>query len=1113
MDKEFLAAYKQLNPEQRRAVDTIDGPVLVVAGPGTGKTHLLTLRAANILLKTDAAPQNILCLTYTEVGARNLRERLTQHMGQAGYDVRISTYHGFGSDIIRQYGEYFNEYGDEQPIDRLGQDTILQEIFDTLPASNPLWRGESYLKDALDFINEAKNALLSPDDIRVIAQDNDSFITKASLIASEVLDPVTRMDKTAPPFFTTLLTKLSHFASTKTLPGTIQPLANLAVTQLSDALTSVQATGKTNAVTVWKNNWLAKNNKNQWVFAGKRDVLKLRGAADIYEQYNQALVTAKLYDYSDMIQRAIAALEQYDELRYSLHEQYLYIMLDEFQDTNLAQLKLVELLTNNPNDKRRPNVLAVGDDDQAIFSFQGADLTNMVRYTKLYDNVTIITLSDNYRSHEAILRTAATIASQIEERLTTALGTGQKTLQAKNTNLPAATIRRLEYKSDVAQFDAVASQIASLIKSGTPPQEIAVLAPQHRYLEPLITYLQALEIPIRYDKRENVLDDVHVTTLTRMSELLIALAANDQTRADGLWPSVLSADFWGLATSSIWQLSWQASENRFQDGKPHHWQALMMEQVTFRPIALFFAELASLVDVETLETMLDYMVGIAAVPLNETDIAEYSSPYYSYYFGELAREATPQDFTHTLSNLTVLRQHLREYRRTSDKPLQLRDLLTFVADYRGAGEKLLNTSPYHSAQNAVQLITAYGAKGLEFEVVFVLATHNDVWGMSARSRSSNISLPPNLKIMRRAGSTKDEKKRLFYVALTRAKHSLFLTSYAQNFAGKNTTALEFLIESDGRAEALPTKYQTIIRNESEALEQIALQHFWTTRHAPLGVNQPDLRELVLPRLDNFQLSATHLNAFTDLVFAGPDAFFINTVLRFPKAPTAAGQYGNTIHETMESLQYLLRRSGTLPSTKEAIKIFTEKLRLKRLSDNDYLRQHERGVIALETFMTQWSHNFMPTIESEKDFKHEGAFIGDAHLSGKLDQLLVDTEAKAIKVIDFKTGKSHSRWTHDVKMHKYRQQLLFYKLIVEHSHTYQGFTVEEGSLVFVEADEDGLINELSLDYSIDELIRTQKLIQAVWKRITSLDFPDTSQFSQDVKGIEAFEDWLIENTKL
>lgn len=1105
----YESNYKLLNAAQKEAVDTIEGPVLVVAGPGTGKTQLLALRAANILLKTDTAPQNILCLTYTEVGARNMRERLTKLIGQAAYDVRISTYHGFGSDLLRQYGEYFNDFAAEQPVDRLGQDVILQEIFAKLPATNPLWRADIYLRNSLDFISECKRALLSPDDIRTIASDNEHFITKASALVASNIPQFARMNKDVAGHFIGFYEQLRTLNRKKLLPSNIRQLVTICNDELSQAIEFFHETGKTNMLTVWKNKWLAKNADNQWVIAGLRDVSKLRGGADIYEQYLEALKAKQLFDYDDMINRAIHGLETNDELRYSLHEQFLYIMLDEFQDTNLAQLKLVELLTNNPVYDGRANVLAVGDDDQAIYSFQGAELTNMLRFTQMYNGVKIITLTENYRSHADILHASHNIASQIEERLSDSLGTGEKILVAKNASLLDATIVRQSFKSDISQFDYIANRIESLIRQGTPPDEIAVLAPKHKYIEPLIPYLQARNIPIRYDKRENVLDDQHIAELTRMAELVSAISAQQHNTADSIWPSVLSGNYWQLSTSSIWKLSWQSYQNIYSNDDSKHWLPIMLKDETLKPIALFFARLAQIADTESLENMFDYLVGVQSLTINDPSLKDYTSPYYNYYFSDKERNESPQSFLQVLSNITVLRQHLREYRRELDRPLLLHDLLDFIADYRNAGEKLLNTSPYHSANSAVQLMTAYGSKGLEFGVVFVLAVQDDVWGMKARGQNNIISLPPNLSIIRRAGSSKDERKRLFYVAMTRAKHTLYLTSYLQNYAGKTSESLEFMNETEGKSLALPSHAQTIAHDDKDVPAIEAMQHYWTSRHAQ-GAHDTNLRDLILPRLEGFQLSATHVNTFTDLVYGGPEAFFINTVLKFPKAPTADGQYGNAIHETLESMQYALKRTGELPDIDSAIKMFAEKLKAKRLSENDYTRQYERGALALAEFIPQWWHNFIPEAQTEYSFKHEASFVEDAHLNGNLDQMLVDAETKQIRVVDFKTGKSHAHWTNEVKMHKYKQQLMFYKLLVENSHSFKGYDVTEGMLVFVEPDDHGKINELKINYDREDLSRAKKLIRAIWHRIKTLDLPDTSGYSKDIKGIVAFEDWLINN---
>ncbi len=126
--EDFKTPTLGLNSSQQKAINHLDGPILVVAGPGTGKTHLLTNRVANILRKTDTLPQNILCLTYTDSAAHTMRERLASIIGQSAYDVTISTYHGFGREIIQRYYEYFSDVLSQHVIDELGQDTLLREI-------------------------------------------------------------------------------------------------------------------------------------------------------------------------------------------------------------------------------------------------------------------------------------------------------------------------------------------------------------------------------------------------------------------------------------------------------------------------------------------------------------------------------------------------------------------------------------------------------------------------------------------------------------------------------------------------------------------------------------------------------------------------------------------------------------------------------------------------------------------------------------------------------------------------------------------------------------------------------------------------------------------------
>jgi DNA helicase-2/ATP-dependent DNA helicase PcrA len=1107
--KDFNNEYASLNSQQKEAVDHIDGPVMVLAGPGTGKTQLIALRAANILQKTDVLPQNICCLTYTEVGARNMRKRLSTLIGQQAYDIKISTYHGFGSELIKQHKEYFTDIKDDKPLDSMGQIKLLKQVYESIPTSNPLWRDEVYLKSVREFIGEAKKALLSPEDISLIAKKNLDFVKKASVLSKKI--PVfKRMGKDQVPHFQQLLEDLVNLPEETINVNSVYPLRNLMIFDLTSALEEYQIINKTNPITKFKDKWLQKNDNNQLVLQGKVENNKIIGAAEIFSQYQKELSRAGYFDYDDMINRAISALQENPSFKLDIQERYQYLMLDEFQDTNRSQLKLVELLTDNPSNDGHPNVLAVGDDDQAIFSFQGAELGNMIEFTRLYKDIKLINLEDNYRSHKDILSTAYNVANTIEERLSHKLQLPEKKLKASNVNIQNSQLERWQFSSDARQFEWVAEKIDYLVnQKGLQPSEIAVIAPKHKHLEPLVPYLQKFNLPIKYEKRENILEDPRIVELLVAAQLVSALSKKNFALADSLWPAVLSANYFNIPTSKIWELSWKAKDEPSTNDE-NIWIKMILSDQTLKPIGSFFLKLSIIEPNEPLEKILDYLTGTTELAINEPDVNDYKLPYFDYYFSPEKKSQDANSYLTLLNNLTILREKIREYHKHKDKILLLDDLLELLADYQNANEKMLNTSPYQSSANSVELLTAFSAKGLEFEAVFILAVHDGVWGMKDRSVNNIISLPVNLKIIRRAGATKDEKKRIFFVALSRAKSKLFLLGYSQSYSGAVNEPLEFLDETDQKTGILPVSSAQIKTDPSETETIERLETTWKRRHSEAIYNQ-ELLELARPRVENFQLSATHLNSFLDLTRGGPENFFINTILRFPKSPSADGQFGNAIHETLEKIQYHLKQNSEMPEIEEINSIFKRQLRLKILSESDYKKFLKRGEEALEKFMEHWWHNFTPNALVEKSFLEEASFVGSAHLNGNLDQVLVDEETKTIRVVDFKTGKPESKWQKKPKSYFYNNQLLFYKILVEASHSYKNFEVNEAKLVFVEPDAfTNKFSELNLDINNADINKFKTLIESVYNKIVNLDFPKTDDFSKDYKGIISFSDWLINN---
>lgn len=1115
--RDFQAAFDRLNSNQKAAVQQIDGPLLVVAGPGTGKTQLLSARVAHILQATDTLPQNILCLTFTESGAQNMRERLTRFIGQAAYDVTISTYHAFGGDLIGRFPQYFGDHRAQQPVDGLGQRQVIEAIVSQLPFGNPLKSAQYNLHDLLATISEVKRGLLSEEQLRAIAADNLQFLQESNAEIVQIFADFTTMPRkpdAALPYFQNLLNYFDQRDQADyTLGTSIKPLAHSVRHELDQAIAEAAAynagKGSTKPLTAWKNHWLEKNSLNQFVLTGQRESLRIAALADVFRDYSDALAERGLYDFDDMILRSIHALQQHNDLRFTLQEQYQYIMLDEFQDTNAAQLKLIQLLTDNPVNEGRPNVMAVGDDDQAIYAFQGAEVSNMLDFVRLYRGTRVINLTDNYRSHPEILHVAHQVAGQIGTRLQNSFEAMSKILTAANHDIPPqAHIDRHEFQADVGQYDWIAHQISRLIKQGTPAHEIAVLAPRHKQLEPLVAYLNRLEIPVRYEKRENILQAPVVLQLITMARLVAALRDGREADADALWPEVLSYNFWQLPTSAIWQLSWQVRHNE-QPG----WSQAVMSDERFGLPGLLLLTLAKLSSSQGLETSLDQLIGNEPLETGESgSLAIVRSPLKQFYMGQAARTEGQDLFYQTYSHLTCLRQRLRDHQQASgDEVLRLDDMLDLVNLYESAGERMLNTSPYNQHAEAVQLMTVYKAKGLEFEHVFLPSVQDEVWGNSSRSQSNHLTLPANLRPIRPAGTTEDERLRIFFVAITRAKLGLHLTSYLQTYSGKSTQRLKYLNEvqqGDGfKTLILPAERQDVRRIEHETPELDTLELNWRQRHVD-GLRDTSLTALLQERLQSFQLSPTQLCSYTDLIYGGPENFFFDYMLRFPRAPHVEAEYGSAIHETLQWLQQQVDQHDILPPAEAALDYFDNRLQRRRLLTDLHATYAARGRQALRQYLSQRGSSFRRGNRAEYNFRNENVRVGEAWLSGKIDLMEIDHKSRRITVVDYKTGSSYDRWKADPKLHKYKRQLICYKLLIENSRSFRDYRVETGRLDFVEPDDDGHVRSLELPFNEREVHETEQLIQVIWRQVANLEFPDVSSYDQTLTGIKTFEAALL-----
>lgn len=1097
---EYERRYKSLNLAQKQAVDAVDGPVMVIAGPGTGKTELLTVRTAHILKQTDTLPENILCLTFTESGAHAMRERLAATIGKDAYKVSINTFHGFGTEIINQNAQFFYEGAHFRPADDLSRYEIIRSIFEKLGHNNILnkkMNGDyTYLSDTIKVISELKKSGLTSDELLEVLDANDSTIEKAELLLAPIF-----ANKPTAKMANDLRTHIDALAASGVVSSlsTITPLSEILVSSLQTAIDSATATNKSTPITAWRNSWFKKNDRDEFFMKSRERQTKLRAISSIYEQYLARMQEAELFDFDDMILRVVHAMEIFDELRFNLQEKYQYIMVDEFQDTNMAQMRIIHNLTNNIAHGDSPNIMVVGDDDQAIYSFQGADSNNFSNFTTSYPTAKVVPLTDNYRSGKAILSDSRAVIIQGNDRLENRNPELDKSLSAK-TKQGVGTIAVWEAESVSNERQFIVNKIKTSIENGKNPSDIALLTRKHREIEELLPYFVEAGINVSYERRDNVLDLPPIIFIEQLSRILIDIFIGQHKDVNALLPELLSHPAWGFAPASLWQLSLNAYNNRTG------WLEEMPQMEVFEPLHDWLISIAFSIPHVPLESILDTIIGTKN---NESSIDSpandgYKSPFFSFFFSDETFKTNPDEYVRYLEALRTIRAKLRDYRPAETPTLPT--FIEFIDLHRSIGSTITSVHSFEPKGNAIHVMTAHASKGLEFDTVYIIGAIDSVWGERARTHHSLIGYPENLPLAP-AGDSSDERLRLFYVAMTRAMNELHISYSLHNDGAKPTDEVSFLLgtTSDSSKE--------IISSESTNDIVAEVQMRW---YEPLiKQTSGDLKDILATQLTNYKLSVTHLTNFLDVTRGGPDMFLLQNLLRFPQAMNPAASYGSAIHQTLQRAHMYLATHNEHQPIEDILHNYEISLTNMHLSDEDFDTYLQKGSDHLQTFLQVRYDSFTSTQKVELDFSRQQVMIGDAHITGKLD--LVDiTMPKMMTVSDYKTGKPSRTWTgktdyEKIKLHKYKMQLMFYKLLVENSRDWHGYTVEQGLLQYVEPTVTGDIVVLDTQFTAEEQDRLVLLVNAVWRRILDLDLPDITKYDQSLKGMLAFEQDLIDDT--
>lgn len=1068
MDKKFEEVYERLNNQQRQAVDTIEGPLLVIAGPGTGKTQLLSARVANILKSTDTDPQNILCLTFTNKAAVNMKSRIIQLAGGDGAKVVAGTFHSFAAEIMNLYPERFWNSARLSTAPDAVQLDVVESIVKKLPLDNPLalkFAGQYTLLASIQRgINLAKKSGLTPAKLQSIINFNLAYLDKIEPRMTDMLEGRVSV-KTLPR----LIEGIDDL-SVQHIDEYVFPLTSLSTVikeSLAQAVAQDEGTGKCENTSKWKSRWIQNRNGTRGMFAERDRNRWWMELAVVYEHYRDRLHSRGFYDYDDMIVEVIGQLERNPDMLSDVQERFSYVLIDEFQDSTPGQLRIAQLVADHQTAEGRPNLMAVGDDDQTIYKFNGAELSNMLGFRRNYPTAKTIVLTDNYRSSKTILKTAKKIIEQAEIRLVNTDPKLNKELLAKSPTVAEGEVAAEAYSSRELQFSAVARDIA---KRHTTDIEIAVLARSHESLIAMAGILQQHKVPIRYEQAGNILEHELIDQTYLILCLLIAIQKGELDSANALIHKIIRWEAWGIEPEALWRLAVNRGSSWLDS-------LVISKNPPLKDLGLWFIWLAKAADNQPLGVTLEHIIGLRS--------EGFASPIKDYLSTKAGGKTN--EYFRGLSAIYLLRSLAKEF--AAGNQAEIADFVRFIEINRQNEIVVSDESPFITGDHAVQLLTVHKAKGLEFDAVYVIDAVENYWRPMGNKHKppTNLPLQPPLDDF-------DDYIRLMYVAATRAKSILKITGYSRDQAGKDTS-ISTIIQA-----AMPVR--TAVEDDKKILTTVLEEN----------MRWPDLtsggqKQILKARLSHYNLYATHLLDFLDVSRGGPAYFRERHILRLPELTTASMAYGTAMHSTLELAQKLTNVDAfSLPKMK---KHFEKALLAEQQPPEEADRYISQGRATLDRLFEDFCYRLFKGSAAEQIIKD--VRLGEARLGGTLDR--IDSADGHRTIVDYKTGAPLSSFeTRDkskaVRAYRHRMQLIFYALLLYLRDGDRPGSIT-GNMTYLEADRlRGL--ELSYTPTIDDIDNMKKLVASIWSRVINLDFPDTSAYSPDIVGIRAFEKYLVDN---
>lgn len=952
----FNNAYAALNKAQKEAVDAIEGPVMVIAGPGTGKTQILTLRIANILLKTDTKAENILALTFTESGVSAMRERLQTLIGERAYDVSIYTFHAFADSLIGKYPDAYETIIGGRPASDIERILIIESILaDTsFKALRPMGDPAFYVKPIRNAIETLKKEYITPDSFA-------EFVTK-------------------------------------------QEKALLQIEQFHEK-------------------GAHKGKERGEYKEAQKHLDRNRELLSVYRLYESSLRSEKLYDFDDMITKTVEALERDENMLRDLQEQFQYVLADEHQDVNGSQNRMLELLVAFHDN---PNVFVVGDEKQAIYRFQGASLDNFLYFENSFGKAHSISLRENYRSGQSILDVAHGLVAT-EDPVLSPLRIALQAVKKEK-----GEILNYEFAHQVIEDSFVVDSIEQDIENGILPNEIVIIVRTNKEVEEFAVALRKKGIAVNPSADSDILE--HPITIAIQRLLQAVSSPTNET----VLVSLLHEPYFKVHVGDLARIL-----KSYSRATPL--SELLRDGDALRKLGVVNVEgvlgITSLIDEVRSRSLTEASHRLLEELLEKSGLISY---------------VLVQD---PFEGVRVVRRLYDEVEGMVGRKevKSLSDVVLRLELHREYGVAL--SAPFiPTGGAAVEIMTAHKSKGLEFEVVYIPHMNDRVWG---NKRSRDLFILPVVK--HEVGDfdvTEDDERRLLYVAMTRAKKKLLLSSSTQNIEGK---------------EQVPSRFFSSLQDELVSTEsRKTADEFSPIEGLGTLAPSPVTTELIIETLRERGFSPTAFNNY----LKSPWEYFFRNVLRIPQVKTTELQFGSAVHFVLDAL---LRRKITVGESFDVndVKGFLEiGLNKEALTDEEFTRLHERGLSSLLVYTEHLRQN--AGTQSRSEVKLEAELMTGLSeyptlkLNGTLDR--VDyVNGKIVRVIDYKTGKPKTKGfiegTTADSTGDYKRQLTFYALLLSLQED-ESLQCRTGVISFVEADIHGEVKEFIFDIS-DEEIKTLK----------------------------------------